>query len=245
MTTDNGAATRQRQAGYSIVIPPGWARLDTGADVDRQVDALVTRAFAGRGVDETARARRELADRLRAMAREAAGQGVLAVYFPFEESAGAPAPVSLAVAAMHTKGQSDPMATLLAIASQDPTAQAVDLPGSVALRTTRTAPANLPADGPVADDADAGPELDDAVADALGAAVPVDADADATDGVDSADVPWVRRELRYLVGDPGDSRRWLSFVLVSTLPDAPEPQELADVFEELVDALMLTFAWED
>lgn len=228
MTTENGALVRQRQAGYSIVIPPGWARLDTGADVDRQIDALVTRAFAGRGVDETARARRELADRLRAMAREAAEQGVLAVYFPFEESAGAPAPVSLAVAAMRTKGQSDPMAALLAIASQDPTAQAVDLAGSVALRTTRSGPATLPPDGPAADDTDAAGDLDGD----LGADEP-------------ADVPWVRRELRYLVGDPGDSGRWLSFVLVSTLPDAAEPQELADVFEELVDALMLTFTWED
>jgi hypothetical protein len=232
MATEQSTEARPERGGFTLVLPPGWARLEPGGDVDSQVDALVTRAFAGRGVDETARARRELGDQLRASAREAAAQGVLAVYFPFEESAGAPAPVSLAVAAMHTKGQADPMSALLAIAAQDETAQAVDLAGSVALRTTRTRPVAMPTEASGADP-DAGPD-----------AGPSGLDQNGADEGPAA-ASYLRREVRYLVGDPGDTRRWLSFLLVSVLPDAPEPQELADAFEELVDALMLTFAWED
>lgn len=188
--------------GYALALPPGWARLALAEHLDRQVDELLALATRDRSGIDTARLRTVLT----AAVAQAASSGALAVYFPITHEAGAPVPVSFAVARA-AADESDPVGVLLALATKDPSARAVELAGCLALRTS------------------------------LERRGPVDLDGDRSDVL--------TRSVRYLIGVPGDSRRWLAAVLSVMLPDEPGAADLADAFTELFDALMLTFRWEE
>ncbi len=203
----------ERLVGYELVVPPGWVRIDLEGDIDRQVRVLTDRASKGRSPDESARIRAELRTELGTRLRAAADAGVMDVLMPIEESAGAPTPVSVAVAAFEIHGEQSPMDALLDIAAHDSTSQPVDLDGSVALRSTRVR----------ASEAFAQADLSD------------------QERADAASV--LRREVRYIVGDPNDDSRWLTFIMSNTLVDEPGPTKVAEAFEELFDELMFTFRW--
>lgn len=70
--------------GYTLVLPPGWARVPLRDGADGAISKILDRAHAGLSRDQVASARRELRQRLRslvALARERQG---LDLYLPVE-----------------------------------------------------------------------------------------------------------------------------------------------------------------
>lgn len=203
------------RSGYRLLLPPGWARLDLTDDVDAQVRRLLEAALRGRAPDDAAAFRRQLGAQMSASAQEAAARGVAVLYFPVAEEAGAPLPTSIAVAALTGDRLDDPLDLLVAMAARDSSGRAVDLDGAVALRTSRLTRST-------ALDSEEVPEEDRALVSAL-----------------------VRRQVQYIVGDPTDRGRWLTFTWVCVVPGDGSANEVADAAEELFDAMMLSFRWTE
>ncbi|GAA0610566.1 hypothetical protein GCM10009547_10740 [Sporichthya brevicatena] len=74
--------TGRQIAGYSLVLPPGWARLPLRSGTDDAIQRVLDESFRGHARDEAAPARRELQQRLREMADAARERSGLDLYLP-------------------------------------------------------------------------------------------------------------------------------------------------------------------
>lgn len=81
---------------YRIVLPEGWSRIDVRPERrDRAIRSLLNRQF--RGVDNVPWLRRQLQERLSALAERARAGGGIEIYICHQEILGAPLPASLVV----------------------------------------------------------------------------------------------------------------------------------------------------
>lgn len=212
----------EARVGYSLLLPPGWFRLDA-QDPGHAVGRLLEEAFAKRSQDEAVLLRRQMERAMLATLEEARAQGVLDLYVPLATSEEMIIPASFAVAALETERGEDPMQVLLTIASRDGTARAVDIAGSVAVRTEVRSEA-APAVRGVLAATEGGEAVDEAAV------------VDLASGL-------ITRQVRYVLGVPGDSSRWLSVVFTTTVPGDPAAEGVGDAFIELFDAIMTSFSW--
>lgn len=208
--------------GYSLILPPGWHRLDV-CEPERTVERLVETAAAGRSRDEMSAARTQLSRALNRSLDEARARGVFDLFIPLATSEEMIIPASFAVAALETEPGEDPMQVLLTIASRDGTARAVDIAGSVAVRT----------------------EVRSEVAPAVRGVLAATEGGEAVDEAAVVDLAsgLITRQVRYVLGVPGDSSRWLSVVFTTTVPGDPAAEGVGDAFIELFDAIMTSFSW--
>ncbi|MPV36169.1 hypothetical protein [Georgenia subflava] len=220
---------------YTITVPPGWARLELGQDVDAQVESLVARLTTGGARDSAPLVRRRVARDLRALVDEAAGKGALDLLVPVARVEGLTIPASImatlvTVPATHAS-QED---VLLGIAARDSAAKPLAVGDQVALRTvTRRDVTGSLATAVAATEA----ELTSAGAPAGPLAQQVlDADVEPAVGAQS-------RHVRYLLAVPGRPRQFLTLTLAVLEPADDPDAELADALTELADAMVSTLRW--
>lgn len=202
---------------YQLALPAGWARIPVAGPGDATstvLNAILDRSFCGWPLSESAALRRRLGEDLRASIDRARSIDTLDLYVPVAPVGGAPLACSFGVGAFRSPDSvTDPFEMLLAIAARDSSARAVDIDGSVAVRRASRRPRNTR----VAATAD-----DDPIA--------------AVAGQVAAD-----REISYVLGIPGDSKRWLT-ITFNGLEFAGAP-EAVEATIQLFDAIVGSFTW--
>lgn len=215
-----GEVGSRRQRSYALMLPPGWHRIDARDGSEAELRRIVDRAFAHSSPDQTAALRRKVESGLRDFVAEARSRGVLDLYLPLGNEEDDPFLASFAVAELAVDPGVDAMHVLLALAGSERGAKAVEIAGSVGLRTEYVRDARsmfqaaLRADGDEED-----PEL-----------------LELSSGLE------VRR-VRYIVGVPGCSAQWVSVVFSTTVPCTAEGAGVGDAFVALFDAIMTSFRW--
>ena len=217
------AEPAQQAPEYELVLPPGWIRLDLRRSDKVGVRELADRLLSGQARDLAAGLRPRVELALRSLAAQARAEGALDVYFPWASVGGAPIPARFVVAQTSASEVQDPMEVLLRAAEVDRSSRAVDIRGSVALRTESTSAAGSSfreylgsTEGSVGDQDVAGAEAIEEL---------------------------VHRRVRYLVGVPGSATKWVSVVFSATVPPGEEGGSLGDALVELFDAIMMSFTW--
>ena len=207
---------------FQVVVPPGWTMLDLTIEIDPQIRAFVTRRLSGSAPSRAQALRANLTSSLLDVAKSLADGGAVALTIatkPVDGFTGSPTTVFLPLSV--PEGQ-EPLDVLLAIASTDPTAQAVDVGELVSVRISSTSDATEAVRG----------SLEQASA-LTGGRAPEGTDRPTGE----------HRHVRYLVGDPGDRDRWVDAAFSVTCTSLPGSSELADSAIELFDTTMQSFRW--
>jgi hypothetical protein len=105
-----------RARGYTVVLPPGWARVPLGNEAEGAISKILDRAYAGLSRDQVASARREVQLRLRRMVALAREQHGLDLYLPVERIRGFTLGASFVVAQV-SFGQAEPLEPALLVRS--------------------------------------------------------------------------------------------------------------------------------
>ncbi|MFC7260448.1 hypothetical protein [Streptomyces lutosisoli] len=130
---------------YSLVLPPGWARIPLRYGTEGAVQRILDRSFDGMPRDEVFTYRRDLESGLRRRIREAREANGLDLYLPVELMHGMSVPASFLVSETRTPESGDdldPAELALFLAASEAGREVVELDGSTAVRTERTAPAD-------------------------------------------------------------------------------------------------------
>jgi hypothetical protein len=129
--------------GYTIVLPPAWARIPVRRDSDAAIKRILDESFRQLPRDRVAQYRRELEERLRKMVEQAREAGGLDLYLPIDHMHGATAAASLLVSEVSFASveQVDPMLVVARLAA-DGESTPVTVHESVGVRTERTVAAD-------------------------------------------------------------------------------------------------------
>ncbi|MGW7424778.1 hypothetical protein ACWGJB_32910 [Streptomyces sp. NPDC054813] len=136
--------TTSAPTSYTLVLPPGWARIPLRHGTDAAVRRILDRSFAGLPRDEVFAYRRELEDGLRQRIAEARKANGLDLYLPVELVHGMALPASFLVSETRTPAAPDvdPREVALFLASEEDGREVVGLDGAPSVRTERSAPAD-------------------------------------------------------------------------------------------------------
>jgi hypothetical protein len=146
--------------GYTVVLPPGWVRLDVRSDEAlTEIDVAIEEALANGPRDSLGPLVSRLRRRAAAMVQRARDNGGIDVYLPLRGVRGRPVPASFVVAVLTLPPLSgaavargadlDVSATLLStVVARTPGAQALSLPAGPAVRSQRVAEPDLLSDDP-------------------------------------------------------------------------------------------------
>lgn len=225
---DRGAASPspRRPNAYSLLLPAGWYRLSPHHSTSASSEALINAVLPDGDVRGDLKTRRRLSAFLRELITGAQRAGVLDLYLPLSSMSGAVVPAMIAVAELGTGTGEDPMQLMLAVAAKDASARAVDVSGSVALRTEARVSARTAAE------------------EVLGALSPSVGTDQPDPAVESSLGALYQCRVSYLIGVPGDSTRWVTVSFAATVSDTAEGAATEVVLVELFDAIMTTFAWK-
>lgn len=129
--------------GYTLVLPPGWARIPLRRGTDKAIRNILDRALSGFPRDAVATVRRDLQVRLREMAEQARQGGGLDLYVPTERRHDVTLAASLVVSeiSLVTAQQVDPHTVLARLLADSDSTQAVELDDTAGTRTEHVAPA--------------------------------------------------------------------------------------------------------
>ena len=131
-------ATRAR--GYTLVLPPGWARIPLREGTDGVVADILDRSFAGLPADRFGPVRSELEKRLRRQTRAARDAGGLDLYLPIERVHGVTIAASFVVAEVSFDDDHGVQARVAAaLVAQEEGARLVEVDGVTGVRTERVA----------------------------------------------------------------------------------------------------------
>ncbi|WP_369391205.1 hypothetical protein AB5J72_28845 [Streptomyces sp. CG1] len=133
---------------YTLVLPPGWARIPLRYGTEGAVRRILDRSFAGLPRDEVFTYRRDLEAQLGEQIAKARADHGLDLYLPVELVHGITLPASFLVAEFRTDSVDDvdPAELALFLATSEPGRRIVQIGGASAVRTEITAPAD-PAHG--------------------------------------------------------------------------------------------------
>jgi len=205
---------------FEILVPPGWVMFDLRDEIKPQVAAFVRQRVSRHSRADSVRPL--LTEALTKTATELADGGAVAMTVAIEPPdglSGSPISIFMPLAVPEDK---EPLDLLLAVASSDPSAQAIDVGDLVAIRLSATSDATA------------------AVGDAVAEAATLMAD----DGVNlGAGFTAQRLTVRYLMGDPGDRERWADVSFSVTGTSRSGSAEIAAALVELFDATIQTFRW--
>jgi len=121
--------------GFTIVLPPGWARIPVGKGSREVISAILDRTFAGVQDPRAAGLRRQLHTALTRQVRAAAAQSGAELYLPVERVHGVTVPASVVVSMPRLDPGEDPADVLLAVVARRPCAEVVEIGGAPAVRT--------------------------------------------------------------------------------------------------------------
>jgi hypothetical protein len=135
--------------GYSIVLPPGWARIPAREDSDRTISRILDASFAELPKeippDRTGPLRKELERRLRDMVTQARDHSALDLFLPVQPVHGTTIAASFVVSeAAFDGGQPEPAQIAARLISTADDAQAAEVDGALAVRTARVVPGEHP-----------------------------------------------------------------------------------------------------
>ncbi len=136
-----GSAKAAAPAGYSLVLPPGWARIPLRHGTEQAITSILNRSFAGLPRDQVASLRRELQLRLRNLTGKARESSGLDLYLPVDRMHGITATASFVVAEV-SFGSVQPVDPALLVARLVGTSEQthpVDVAGVVGTRTEHVA----------------------------------------------------------------------------------------------------------
>lgn len=142
--TASAAATGSAQPtptnGYTLVLPPGWAKIPLRAGTDGVIASILDRTFAGHSRDEVAVPRRDLQLRLRDLAAAARQNNGLDLYLPTEQIHGFTLAASFVIAEV-SFGAVEPLdpSLLVAALASDGDAKPVMVDGIAGSRAESTA----------------------------------------------------------------------------------------------------------
>ncbi len=139
--------------GYSLVLPPGWARIPLRHGTDEVIREILDRSFHGLPRDRFGPLRAELEKRLGFQVRAAREAGGLDLYLPVERAHDVTVAASFLVSevSFDRAGVAAPADVAAALVAADPSAAVVPLDGVAAVRTDRRA-AGSPAAGPAGEE---------------------------------------------------------------------------------------------
>lgn len=215
------SADTRNAFGYTLIIPPGWARIPlregTQDAVKRIVDEAAERVSADVPKDKVAEARMELYRRLNSSVKEAQRRDGVDLYLPVEPMHGYLVAASIVVAKLDTGlreevGRQDVLRQLL---TDSDDSEPAEVDGAAGLRKERTMPAD--------------PEKGvDAPSKHVEYVVPVPSSGATASPASSTS----------LGGDAG----WV-VVSFTTLGDGNPEGDFTEILVELFDAVMTTFRW--
>ena len=138
--------------GYTLVLPPGWARVPLRGGTEVAIAAILDETFAGHSRDELATERQALRIRLRSLASTAAANSGLDLYIPTERMHGFTVAASFVVAqfSFGSVESPDPGLILARIVATGSDTRTIPLADSTAARTERVAPPDPARDVPFA-----------------------------------------------------------------------------------------------
>lgn len=208
---------------FTIYVPAGWMRFDLPLGVAAGSRAYAVTAAARASGSVRAAVRGQVEITLERTLTELAGGGAVAAFLPTQESDWGPVAAMAVVMPVQSDDDSRPLDLVLALASADESAQLVDLPGLVALRTTSTG-----------SDPDLYAKAAAQAQELLGGG----------DGPVEGEIPAASvTRVRYLLGSPTDSEKWADLLFSVQAPATPLGQELTEAAVGLFDAMVSTFAW--
>ncbi len=211
---------------FQHFMPAGWYRLDLTEEVAPQVAELAALLTEGAPVDRRRAARETVTRRLLPSVEEFARGDALSVLMTTDATD--PLRPTIVFMPFRAPEEVDPMDLLVGLATQEPTAELIDLPDLVALRMT--------SEKDVTEDAEA--TIRSEVLDPLLGAEVAQAAAPG-----EADLRVVSRQVRHVIGNPSDRDQWLDVYFALTHLDLPEIRETADAAIELGDVLVRTVRW--
>ena len=227
MTEGNDEQMPRDREPFACLLPPWWGMVTMGAPVQTQVDQAVERMVPDSlGIDVRTH-RAGLRRSIRASVDEMASQGVHAWLYEAEDLDGLRTGASMAVLPMPEWEDTRPIDAVLALATQDATAEVVGEDDRVVVRFTshssleeelRAAANELPDAGqpvqvPDQDGAQA-PDLDSVIARARSA------------------------DYLYFAGDPESDEDWVCAVVTVAATESELEGELMTVMVELFDLIV-------
>jgi hypothetical protein len=134
----------QPPTGYTLVLPPGWARIPLRRGTDKAIAKVLDRSFDGLPRDRVATLRRELRLRLRELAGRARESCGLDLYLPTERMGEVTATASFVVAEMSLTSaeQVDPAMLVVRLVAGSEHTSPVELAGTAGTRTEHVAEAD-------------------------------------------------------------------------------------------------------
>lgn len=213
---------------YTFVLPPGWFRIDLrkpmAAQVGELADMMLSQKPAG-GNDQ--KLRLAMVNQLMRAAHAARSSKVLDLVLPVALIEGTALPASWAFMPLSVPGDGDPIEALAAIASQNPTAELIEVRDLVALRIrSRTPKATEQLDT----------VLDSMASDLGEGSVPVDGE-----GVGQL---WTER-VQYFLGHPQQPGNWIIVAASITDTGGDDHDVLTPALVELFDEVVKTVRMPD
>jgi hypothetical protein len=127
---------------YSLVLPPGWARIPIRTGSDAAIQRILDKSFEHVSRDAVATARRELQAKLSTLAAKAAERNGLDLYLPTERMHGFTVAASFVVGEVvfDLLDTADPAMVVAALVSEQASSEQIDVAGSPAARAESVHP---------------------------------------------------------------------------------------------------------
>lgn len=128
--------------GYSLVLPPGWARIPLASGTESAISRILDRSFASVPRDKVATARRELQVHLRSMATAAQERNGIDLYLPTERMHGFTVAASFIVAEVSfgAEDSPDPATIVTRLVADASTSDVVEVDGTAGARAESVQP---------------------------------------------------------------------------------------------------------
>ncbi|HYZ55271.1 MAG TPA: hypothetical protein VE733_17465 [Streptosporangiaceae bacterium] len=131
-----------RAVGYSVILPPSWAKIPLRNGTDAAVRRILDRSFAGFSRDQVAQQRHELRERLGKLIASAKSNAGLDLYLPVELMRGLAVPASFLVSegAFDAGPETPPEEIVAVLAARGADASLTEVDGAIGVRQDKIVP---------------------------------------------------------------------------------------------------------